>query len=276
MKLMEKPNKLAGKEYSFDAFENGQVLLNKKKNHLPAMGWNSWNTFGSGNTAALTRAMADKMVELELDRLGYEYLVLDDGCYKPERVNGELSNEEVKFPEGFRALADYIHAKGLKFGMYNDIGTNLCAGAAVGTCGHEDVDAKSYIDWGVDFLKVDNCYYLWDNATFSAGTNAKYVYTPNIKSIRVKGKKFEQQFLAVKDGKLTGLGCRVEKDYVTNIGTFDGTNVGTTPIGPRSGELEFTVTVPDEEEYQVFVTYATGEEPGVGSWLQLAVEDELY
>ena len=133
--IMEKPNKLVGKEYAYDAFDNGQVLLNKKKNRLPAMGWNSWNAFGSGNTAALTRAMADKMVELGLDKLGYEYLVLDDGCYKQERVDGKLSNEEVKFPEGFRALADYIHAKGLKFGMYNDIGTNLCAGAAVGTCG---------------------------------------------------------------------------------------------------------------------------------------------
>lgn len=274
--IMEKPNKLVGKEYAYDAFDNGQVLLNKKKNRLPAMGWNSWNAFGSGNTAALTRAMADKMVELGLDKLGYEYLVLDDGCYKQERVDGKLSNEEVKFPEGFRALADYIHAKGLKFGMYNDIGTNLCAGAAVGTCGHEDVDAQSYIDWGVDFLKVDNCYYLWDNATFSAWTNAKYVYTPNIKSVRVSGKNFEKSYSAVADGTLTGLGCRMEADYVTNIGTFDGTNVGTTPIGPRSGELEFKVEVAEAGEYQVYVTYATGEEPGVGSWLQLAVGEELY
>jgi len=273
---MEKPGKLLGKDYSFDSFDNGQILLNKKKNRLPAMGWNSWNAFGSGNTAALTRTMADKFIELGLDKLGYEYLVLDDGCYKQERVNGKLSNEEVKFPEGFRALADYIHAKGLKFGMYNDIGTNLCAGAAVGTCGHEDVDAQSYIDWAVDFLKVDNCYYLWDNATFSAGTNAKFVYTPNIKNIRVVGKNFEQQYSAVKDGKLTGLGCRKEADYVTNIGTFDGTNVGTTPVGPRSGELEFTVEVAEAGEYQVYVTYASGEEPGTGRWLQLAVEEELF
>jgi len=273
---MEKPSKLVGKEYAFDAFDNGKVLLNKRKNRLPAMGWNSWNAFGSGNTAALTRTMADKMIELGLDKLGYEYLVLDDGCYKQERVDGKLSNEEVKFPEGFRALADYIHAKGLKFGMYNDIGTNLCAGAAVGTCGHEDVDAQSYIDWGVDFLKVDNCYYLWDNATFSAWTNAKFVYTPNIKSVRITGKNFDKSYSAVADGTLTGLGCRKEADYVTNIGTFDGTNVGTTPIGPRSGELEFAVEAPEAGEYQVYVTYATGEEPGTGSWLQLAVGEELY
>ena len=160
------------KDNSYDSFANGKPLLNKKKNHLPAMGWNSWNAFGSGNTAELTKAMSDKIVELGLDKLGYQYMVLDDGCYKSERIDGELSNETKKFPEGFKALSDYVHSKGLKFGMYNDIGTNLCAGAAVGTCGYEDTDAQSYIDWGVDFLKVDNCYYLWDNATFSNASNA--------------------------------------------------------------------------------------------------------
>lgn len=272
---MEKPNKLAGKEYAFDAFANGKLLLNKKKNHLPAMGWNSWNAFGSGNTAALTRAMADKIVELGLDKLGYRYIVLDDGCYKPERVEGKLSNEEVKFPEGFRVLSDYIHAKGLKFGMYNDIGTNLCAGAAVGTCGHEEEDARSYIEWGVDFLKMDNCYYLWDNATFSAGTNAKYVYAPNIRGIRVVGNHFERVFSAVKDGVLTGRGCKVQEDYVANIGTFDGTNVGTTPAGMQSGELEFMINTSFAGEYEIFISYATGEEVGIGSWLQMAVEKEV-
>jgi hypothetical protein len=131
------------KDCAYDSFANGKPILGKKKNHLPAMGWNSWNAFGSGNTEELTKKMADCIKELELDKLGYEYIVLDDGCYKPERVNGLLSNEEIKFPSGFKALADYIHARGLKFGMYNDIGTNLCAGAAVGTCGHEKTDAKS-------------------------------------------------------------------------------------------------------------------------------------
>ena len=154
------------------------------------MGWNSWNAFGSGNTQFLTKAMADKIIELGLDKLGYKYLVLDDGCYKSERENGKLSNENVKFPDGFKALSDYVHAKGLKFGMYNDIGTNLCAGAAVGTCGFEDVDAKSYLDWGVDFLKIDNCYYLWDNATFSNPENARFVFAPNIKSVLIKGINF--------------------------------------------------------------------------------------
>ena len=263
------------KDYSYDSFSNGKPLLGKKKGHLPAMGWNSWNAFGSGNTAELTKAMADKIVELGLNKLGYQYIVLDDGCYKSERVNGVLSNETKKFPEGFKALSDYIHSHGLKFGMYNDIGTNLCAGAAVGTCGYEDIDAQSYIDWGVDFLKVDNCYYLWDNATFSDAANAKYVYTPNIKSMRIVGNGFEKNFSAVTDGLLTGSGAEITNDYVTNIGTFDGTNVGVTPVGAMSGELLFDVEVPTDGDYSIYLTYATGKEAGCGSWLQLAVADEM-
>lgn len=256
-------------EQRFDAFDNGEVLHNKKKNHLPAMGWNSWNAFGSGNTEALTKAMADKMVELGLDQLGYQYLVLDDGCYKPVRVEGKLANETQKFPSGFRVLSDYIHDKGLKFGMYNDIGTNLCAGAAVGTCGHERTDAASYVEWGVDFLKVDNCYYLWDNATFSDAANAKYVFAPNIRGIRLEKGAF-LIVLSAEEAEITGQGAYLEKDYVTNIGTFDGTGPAATPIGDRSGEVCFLVTVPEAGEYQLYVTYATGCREGVGSWLQVA------
>jgi alpha-galactosidase len=176
------PDEITDPDYMFPAFSNGKVLLDKKQGRLPAMGWNSWNAFGSKNNEVLTKAMADVIVNLGLADLGYEYVVLDDGCYKSERVNGLLSNETIKFPSGFKALSDYIHNKGLKFGMYNDIGTNLCAGSAVGTCGYEDVDAKTYLDWGVDFLKVDNCYYLWNNATFSDSTNTKYTYATNIRS----------------------------------------------------------------------------------------------
>lgn len=155
--------------------------------------------------------------------------------------------------------------------MYNDIGTNLCAGAAVGTCGHEMTDAKSYIDWGVDFLKVDNCYYLWDNATFSDATNAKYVYAPNIRSIRIAGEDFSATFQAVENGILTGRGGERKGDYVTNIGTFDGTGPVPSPVGEQSSELEFHVCVPKAGTYSVYVTYATGQEAGVGTWLQIAV-----
>ncbi len=283
------PTPLKSDAFRFDAFKNGEVLYNKKKNRLPAMGWNSWNAFGSGNTEALTKAMADKIVELGLNKLGYSYCVLDDGCYKPEREDGKLVNEPKKFPSGFKALADYIHAKGLKFGMYNDIGTNLCAGAAVGTYMHEAVDAKSYIDWGVDFIKVDNCYYMFDNATFSNPENARFTYAPNIKGIKLvltgaDKKEIHTICLSAADGRLKGVGIKAAEDengtkYVTDIGTFDGTNTGTTPVGDMSGELCFNINagIPDSwenDEYDLFIEYATGREPGAGEWLQIAVDNE--
>ncbi|MBR6475093.1 MAG: glycoside hydrolase family 27 protein [Lachnospiraceae bacterium] len=276
------PIPLKSDAFRYDSFKDGKVLYKKKKDRLPAMGWNSWNAFGSGNTEELTKAMADKMVELGLDKLGYSYCVLDDGCYKPEREDGKLVNEPKKFPSGFRALADYIHAKGLKFGMYNDIGTNLCAGAAVGTYLHEAVDAKSYIDWGVDFIKVDNCYYMFDNATFSNPENARFVYAPNIKGIKLVSKNSSDVILksAAKDGEFTGKGAKLSSEdetaYATNIGTFDGTNTGTTPVGDMSGELCFSIDgdAIGAGEYELYVEYATGREPGAGEWLQVAVDNE--
>ena len=269
----ERPAVISDKKYRFDGFENGRAFEGKKTGRLPAMGWNSWNAFGSQNTSELTRAMADKIVELGLDKLGYSYVVLDDGCYRQERVNGELANEEVKFPEGFRALADYIHSRGLKFGMYNDIGTNLCAGAAVGTCGHELTDAKSYIDWGVDFIKVDNCYYLWDNATFSNAENAKYTYAPNIKSIEVEGNGLALK-LSAACGELRGSGAEIRDGYATGIGTYDGTGPMVSPVGNMSSELVFKVEAPADGEYGIQIRYATGKEAGVGSWLQIAAGPE--
>ena len=264
------PSKISDNKYHFDSFANGKAFEGNKKDRLPAMGWNSWNAFGSGNTEALTKIMADKIVELGLDKLGYKYVVLDDGCYKSEREDGNLANEPVKFPSGFRALSDYVHAKGLKFGMYNDIGTNLCAGAAVGTCGFEKTDAKSYIDWGVDFLKIDNCYYLWDNATFSNPENAKYVFAPNLRQIQLKKGEFCILLNADK-GILQGRGACLKDGYATGIGTFDGTNTGTSPVGPMSGELVFDLDIPKEGEYELTVNYATARQNGCGEWLQVAV-----
>ena len=266
---LQAPSKITDNKKRFDNFADGKVFTGKKSGRLPAIGWNSWNAFGSGNTEALTRAMADKIIELGLDKLGYKYLVLDDGCYKSERVEGKLSNEPVKFPGGFKALSDYVHSKGLKFGMYNDIGTNLCAGAAVGTCGHEEVDAQSYIDWGVDFLKIDNCYYLWDNATFSNPENARFVFAPKIKNVIVDGKKLS----AVGDGILTGASVKTDEagGFVFGIGTLDGTNTGTSPVGLRSGELIFEVESDCEKAVDLEIEYASGREVGIGEWVQLAV-----
>lgn len=267
---LNSPEKITNNDFRFDSFSDNNVLFNKKKNHLPAMGWNSWNAFGTGNNEKLTKIMADKIIELGLNQFGYEYIILDDGCYKSKRVNGLLQSDEVKFPGGFMEMSDYIHSKGLKFGMYNDIGDRLCSGLEVGTCGHEKTDAQSYINWKIDYLKVDNCYYLWDNATFSNPENAKYVFAPNIKEIKFVAENNEK-LPVITQIKTTGEGVKKVNDYYTNIGTFDGTNTGTSPNGQRSGELEFTVKSPSEKSYKLIVTYASGKENGTGSWLQLSV-----
>ena len=273
------PSPLKDDSFRFDSFKNGKVVFNKKKGHLPAMGWNSWNAFGSGNTEELTKIMADRIIELGLNELGYVYVVLDDGCYKPERENGLLCNEPEKFPSGFKALADHIHSKGLKFGMYNDIGTNLCAGAAVGTYGHEMTDARSYLDWGVDFIKVDNCYYMFDNATFSDAENARFVYAPNIEGIKLEYNGQEYLMSADKDGHLRGTGAYYKDSpdgsfkYATNIGTFDGTGPDHSPVGDMSGELVFSFdagNITEDTDVLLSVRYATGKEPETGSWLQVA------
>lgn len=253
----------------FDDFSNADIFA--KKHRLPAMGWNSWNAFGSGNTEELTKAMVLKIKELELDKLGYKYVVLDDGCYHPERIDGHLKADEVKFPSGFKAMADFVHGHDLIFGMYNDIGTRLCSGAEVGIYGYEKTDCEDYIKWDIDFIKVDNCYYMWDNATFADPENAKYSFAPNIRSIYFAGKTYPAAGYA----DITGTCASVKSDYVTSIGTFDGTAPDHSPVGSRSSELVFEVEIDETGEYELTVTYASGKQEGVGNWLQVAVNDDV-
>ena len=268
----ERPSKITDKRLRFDAFKGTEdALFPSKKNRLPAMGWNSWNAFGSGNTEELTKAMVDKIKELCLDEFGYKYVVLDDGCYRPERVNDHLESDPVKFPSGFKAMADYVHGAGLKFGMYNDIGEKLCSGAEVGIYKHEKIDCEDYIKWDIDFIKVDNCYYMWDNATFANPENAVYSYAPNIRSIYIAGKTYS----AVNDAEITGSRASVKDDYVTFIGTFDGTAPDHSPVATRSSELVFEVEVDEPDVYELVVSYASGKEEGIGRWLQIAVNDEI-
>ncbi|QCX37643.1 glycoside hydrolase family 27 protein [Aureibaculum algae] len=123
----------------------------------PPLGWNSWNTFATNINEQLVKDIADKFVELGLKDAGYEYIVLDDGWMAKERdVNGNLIADPVKFPSGMKALADYIHSKGLKFGLYNCAGSKTCAGYP-GSRGYEYQDARSYASWDVDYLKYDWC-----------------------------------------------------------------------------------------------------------------------
>ena len=266
---MTGPSPIDDHRLRFDDFDNADIFA--KKPRLPAMGWNSWNAFGSGNTEELTKAMVLKMKELELDKLGYKYVVLDDGCYHPERVDGHLRSDEIKFPSGFKAMADFVHAHGLKFGMYNDIGDRLCSGAKVGIYGYEKTDCEDYIKWDIDFIKVDNCYYMWDNATFADPENAKYSYAPNIKCIEVGGVKYDAAAAAI-----TGTRAEVKDGYVSFIGTFDGTAPDHSPVGSRSSELIFEVEASEDGIKDLFVTYASDAVEGTGQWLQVAVGEKIY
>ncbi len=123
----------------------------------PPLGWNSWNTFGPNINEQLIREMADAMVETGLRDAGYEYLVIDD-CWAMRTRNekDELVADPEKFPSGMKAVADYVHSKGLKFGMYSCDGTMTCA-RYPSSFDHEFIDAKTFADWGIDFLKYDNC-----------------------------------------------------------------------------------------------------------------------
>lgn len=133
-------------------------MQNKFLGLTPPMGWNSWNTFTWNINEDLIKETADAMVRSGLKDAGYEYVVIDD-CWslKQRDENGCLVPDPEKFPNGMKAVADYVHSKGLKFGMYSCDGTHTCAGYP-GSFEHEFQDAATFASWGVDYLKYDNCY----------------------------------------------------------------------------------------------------------------------
>ena len=123
----------------------------------PPMGWNSWNTFGPLVNEQIVLETADKFVELGLRDAGYEYIVIDDCWPAMERVDGKLVPDPEKFPHGMKYVADYVHSKGLKFGIYSSASTRTCKGYPA-SFDHEFEDAKTFAEWGVDYLKYDYCY----------------------------------------------------------------------------------------------------------------------
>lgn len=123
----------------------------------PPMGWNSWNTFSINIDEKLIKDVADSFVKDGLKDAGYQYIVIDDGWMAKERdAKGNLVADPVKFPNGMKSVADYVHSKGLKFGIYNCAGSKTCGGFP-GSRGHEYQDALLYASWGVDYLKYDWC-----------------------------------------------------------------------------------------------------------------------
>ena len=144
----------------------------------PPMGWNSWNKFGCNVSEDLIRRTADAMVSTGMKDAGYQYVNIDD-CWQGERDSqGFIQPDPARFPSGMKALADYVHSKGLKLGIYSDAGSKTCGGKP-GSRGHEYQDALTYAQWGIDYLKYDWCnveglkaqgaYLTMRDALFSAG-----------------------------------------------------------------------------------------------------------
>jgi len=122
----------------------------------PPMGWNSWNKFGCNVSDKLIREMADAMISSGMQAAGYQYVNIDD-CWQVSRdTQGTIVADPARFPSGINALADYVHSKGLKLGIYTDAGTGTCE-KRPGSLNHEVQDAKTYASWGIDYVKIDWC-----------------------------------------------------------------------------------------------------------------------
>ncbi|MFH8623986.1 NPCBM/NEW2 domain-containing protein [Streptomyces vietnamensis] len=150
----------------------------------PPMGFNNWNSTHcrSEFNETMVKGIADLFVEKGLKDAGYQYVNLDDCWALPDRdADGKLVPDPVRFPHGIKAVADYVHSKGLKFGIYTSAGTHTCDGLGFpGALGHEYSDARQFADWGVDYLKYDNCN--------NQGVDAKKRYTDMRDALKATGR----------------------------------------------------------------------------------------
>jgi alpha-galactosidase len=145
----------------------------------PPMGWNSWNKFGCNVSAKLLMKMADVMVSSGMKDAGYQYIVVDD-CWQIARdENGNIVADPERFPDGIKAVVDYVHSKGLKFGLYSCAGSLTCAGRPASR-GYQFQDALMYAKWGVDYLKYD-----WCN---DEGQNAQAAYKTMSDALKASGR----------------------------------------------------------------------------------------
>ncbi len=147
----------------------------------PPMGFNTWNTFGPNINEQMMLEITDVMVERGYRDAGYKYVVIDDCWSMRERnENGELVADPEKFPHGMKFIADYVHSKGLKFGMYSCAGIRTCAGFP-SSFDHEYQDARTFASWGVDFLKYDFC-------NFPSFANCQHRYLQMAMALRASGR----------------------------------------------------------------------------------------
>jgi len=170
--LAQIPAALAEPMHFFARPDNGLAVT-------PPMGWNSWNHFACNVSSSLIESEADAMVASGMKAAGYRYVVIDD-CWQVGRdANGNILADPQRFPQGIKAVADYVHGKGLKFGIYSDVGDHTCQ-MRPGSRGHEYQDALQYARWGVDYLKYD-----WCN---KGGLDARSAYATMSDALRATGR----------------------------------------------------------------------------------------
>ncbi|XP_057979390.1 alpha-galactosidase 3 [Malania oleifera] len=164
----------------FDTSKYGLLQLDNGLGLTPQMGWNSWNFFACNINETVIKETADALITTGLANLGYVYVNIDD-CWSSHTRDskGQLVPDPKTFPLGIKALADYIHGKGLKLGIYSDAGIFTCQ-VRPGSLYHESDDAEFFASWGVDYLKYDNCYNL--------GIKPKQRYPPMRKALNATGR----------------------------------------------------------------------------------------
>ncbi|XP_042489133.1 alpha-galactosidase 3 [Macadamia integrifolia] len=165
----------------FDNSKYGLFQLNNGLAQTPQMGWNSWNFFACKINETVIKETADALISTGLADLGYVYVNIDD-CWSSSKRNtkGDLVPDPETFPSGIKALADYIHEKGLKLGIYSDAGVSTCE-VRPGSLFHENSDAELFASWGIDYLKYDNC--------FNLGIEPEKRYPPMRDALNVTGRK---------------------------------------------------------------------------------------
>src|SRR5438270_8278847 len=133
--------------------------LNNGLARTPPMGWNDWNAFKCNVSEQLVEQTALAMHKDGMQAAGYQYVNIDDCWAEPQRdANGNLVPDPAKFPDGIKSVASYVHSLGMKLGIYEDSGTHTCSSHGFpGSLGHEYQDALTFAEWGVDYLKYDDC-----------------------------------------------------------------------------------------------------------------------
>jgi alpha-galactosidase len=261
------------------AFNNERLFGLPRQGHLPALGWNSWNAFGSSINANRIKGIADAFIRLGLDKVGYEYVVIDDGCYA-SGTTWPLRNNATNFPLGFKDMSDYIHNLGLKYGMYNNSAYRTCAGQA-GAYAYEDEAAQLFVDWGVDYIKYDFCSNPWNYSQFTQGPNLRNVRVTNdggfssITNTAAETRAANVTFVGT-IGNYTGAANpdsmiqRNASGYLTRLGYPSGDNGYN--ANRVAGEVLVDVTVEEAGLYDIGIeNSANGTGTGIGRCLQVDV-----